>query len=160
MFIQSLGPIEPFRGNMFALPDSLVASAIVTFMSPSDAALVMHAINGKYIGGNLIEVNHTTNTPNKIQDMGWAHAMKGHKNVRRSASEQKPLKSPAFGETPRFFSAPHDRYTFRAPIPQNKATTIIGEGRTLSEDRSTTSLESLLERSELIEEHKRVNCYY
>ncbi|TIC42096.1 hypothetical protein E3Q08_02983 [Wallemia mellicola] len=156
MFIQSLGPVEPFRGNMFALPDSLVASAIVTFMSPSDAVLVMHAINGKYIGGNLIEVNHTTNTPNRIQDMGWVPAMEGPKNVRRSVSEKKPLKIPAFGETPRFFSAPHDRYTFTAPIPQNKVTTIIGEGKTSSEDHSTTSLESLLERSELIDEHKRL----
>ncbi|TIB65538.1 hypothetical protein E3P77_02697 [Wallemia ichthyophaga] len=151
-FIQSLGPVEPFTGNMFALPDSLVASAIVTFVSPSDAALVMHAINGKYIGGNKIEVTHTTNSPNKLQDVGWGCGpLQAHDNntkQRRFFSEQQPLKIPAIGESPRFFSAPHDRFNF-APVPQTKGA--IGEER----NSSNSSLESLLERANLDDAKRR-----
>lgn len=140
---------------MFALPDSLVASAIVTFVSPSDAALVMHAINGKYIGGNKIEVTHTTNSPNKLQDVGWgATALQAHDSntkQRRFFSEQQPLKIPAVGESPRYFSAPHDRFTFQ-PVPQPKPpTAAIGEER----NSSNSSLESLLERVNLDDSKRR-----
>lgn len=64
MFIKSFGPVEGFRANLFAPPDSIVASAIVTFVSPSDAALLMHAINEKFIGGHKIEITHSTGNNN------------------------------------------------------------------------------------------------
>ncbi|TIA88940.1 hypothetical protein E3P99_02315 [Wallemia hederae] len=157
LFIQSFGPVESFIGKMFALPDSNVASAIVTFVSPSDAALVMFGMNGKYIGGNKIEVSHTTNSnsPNKMRDITWNTGTTVGASPtfqqRRFISEQQPLKIPTATEAPRYFSAPHDRFTFQ-PVPHIKPTAAIGEER----NSSNSSLESLLDRVNLDDsKHRR-----